>query len=94
MLGALGLLGLSYIAGLFNPLRMGWLDWLVLVPVVVFLAFIHLAWRIPRAIVLSTSELSNLLSLPTNFGRLPVEFAKHPTSGACPSEVRESAGLV
>ena len=94
MLGALGLLGLSYIAGLFNPLRMGWLDWLVLVPVVVFLAFVYLAWHIPRAIVLSTSELSNLLSLPTNFGRLPVEFAKHPTSGACPSEVRESAGLV
>ena len=94
MLGTLGLLGLLYVAGLFNPLRMGWLDWLVLGPVVVLLAFIHLAWRIPRAIVLSTSELSNLLSLPTNFGRLPVEFAKYPTSGAYPTEVRKGAGLV
>lgn len=76
----LTILGLTWLIGLFNPLRLDLIDQTIVALAIAssFLSIIFLRAR--RPLVLSTDELSLMVGMPTAVGRLPVELGSIPPS--------------
>lgn len=70
----------AYHFGLFNPLRLGWVDMLMAALAVasIFPLIAFLGKRKP--VVLSMEELSLVIGLPSSIGRLPIEHGGPPFS--------------
>jgi len=72
------LLGASFLAGAFNPLRLASIDMALIVLAVLMAAAIKTAVPSRRPIILSAEELGLMVGLPTEVGRLPVELGASP----------------
>jgi len=72
------LLGASFLAGAFNPLRLASIDVALISLAVLMAAAIKIAVPSRRPIILSAEELGLMVGLPTEVGRLPVELGASP----------------
>ena len=70
----IGLVGAAWFFGVFNPFRLETLDLTVLAGAALTSAVLAFLLRRRNPIVLSVSELSALVGLPSSPGRLPVRF--------------------
>ena len=70
----LGMIAATWYFDIFNPFRLGVIDLAVLTVVAFTSAALAFALRKKNPIVLSASELSAIVGLPRNPGRLPLKF--------------------
>jgi hypothetical protein len=70
----------AYYSGLFNPLRLAWVDVVTLALAVAFVFPLLAVFRRRNPVVLSVDELALMVGLPTAVGRLPVELGAMPLS--------------
>ena len=74
------ILGVAYYFGLFNPLRLGWVDMSVAALAVGSVFPLHSLLRKRNPIVLSAEEISLIVGLPSSVGKLPIEHGGPPFS--------------
>ena len=75
-----GLVWICWLHGAFNPSRLGILDQAVLIGSAISAITLKLLLRRRNPIILSSTELSTIIGLPTNPGRFPVRFGVSPSS--------------
>jgi len=68
------IIGALWFFGIFDPLRLGEIDLVILAGIAVFSAVLAFTLRKRIPIVLSETEMSLLVGLPNNPGRLPIRF--------------------
>lgn len=66
--------GSAWYLGFLDPFRLGTADLAILLGAAVMAAVLAFLLRRKNPIVLSTSEISFMLGLPSNLGRIPVKF--------------------
>jgi len=74
------MLAVAYYFGLFNPLRLAWVDVATFALAVVSVFPLLTFFRKRNLVVLSVDELSLIVGLPTAVGRLPIELGGTPLS--------------
>jgi len=70
----LGMIAASWYFGIFNPFRLGMIDLIILTVAAFASAVLAFALKKKNPIVLSASELSAIVGLPSSPGRLPLKF--------------------
>jgi len=76
----IALLGILFLAGIFDPLRLANIDIALIILAFSLAAGIKMAIPNRRPIILSAEELSLIVGLPTEVGRLPVELGTSPVT--------------